>query len=250
MGECCQASKVITRNVVWWLNILFLIAGFGLIGCGVYFYIFPFAVWAGKDLAYVSGATGLVVLILSVLALCGASTQSNICAMWTYIVSLILLIIAQVSVVVVAMTSQSTTEDFLLDQWNNLTPLQRDELMTSADCGIHNPTWTGSSSCTVEGLECFADCYEIFSTEWMTMGSVFMIVGSIIVGLEVILVFCSFVVVCVDDSVGQKGQKSDTAYFRGHYATEKYCGGWSWLIGCTLFPCICCCPVDERKIAV
>lgn len=27
-----------------------------------------------------------------------------------------------------------------------------------------------------------------------------------------------------------------------------YCGPISWLIGCFLFPCICCCPVDKKWI--
>ena len=27
---------------------------------------------------------------------------------------------------------------------------------------------------------------------------------------------------------------------------EKYCGFWSILIGVTLFPCICMCPVDRN----
>jgi hypothetical protein len=30
---------------------------------------------------------------------------------------------------------------------------------------------------------------------------------------------------------------------------ENYCGPWSWVICCCLgFPCIACCPVDQRPI--
>jgi hypothetical protein len=34
------------------------------------------------------------------------------------------------------------------------------------------------------------------------------------------------------------------------YQDEKYCGPISWIIGCCLFPCIACCPVDTRKVPV
>mmetsp|Transcript_2173 Transcript_2173/g.3201 ORF Transcript_2173/g.3201 Transcript_2173/m.3201 type:complete len:86 (+) Transcript_2173:673-930(+) len=32
----------------------------------------------------------------------------------------------------------------------------------------------------------------------------------------------------------------------GTYQDEKYCGPISLLIGFLAFPCICCCPCDER----
>ena len=34
----------------------------------------------------------------------------------------------------------------------------------------------------------------------------------------------------------------------GRYEEERYCGVVSILIGCFLFPCICCCPVDKREV--
>jgi hypothetical protein len=32
------------------------------------------------------------------------------------------------------------------------------------------------------------------------------------------------------------------------YGTERYCGPISWIIGILVFPCICCCPIDERPV--
>ena len=36
----------------------------------------------------------------------------------------------------------------------------------------------------------------------------------------------------------------------GHGGQKQisYCGPISWLIGCFLFPCICCCPVDKKWV--
>lgn len=34
------------------------------------------------------------------------------------------------------------------------------------------------------------------------------------------------------------------------YHKEKYCGPLSWVIGCFLFPCIACCPIDQREVPV
>jgi hypothetical protein len=34
------------------------------------------------------------------------------------------------------------------------------------------------------------------------------------------------------------------------YRTEKYCGPITWLIGIFLFPCVCCCPCDERQVPI
>jgi hypothetical protein len=31
---------------------------------------------------------------------------------------------------------------------------------------------------------------------------------------------------------------------------EHYCGPWSWIVGCCLFPCICFCPIDTRPVGV
>ena len=32
--------------------------------------------------------------------------------------------------------------------------------------------------------------------------------------------------------------------------TERYCGVISWIIGITIFPWICLCPIDERQVVV
>lgn len=34
----------------------------------------------------------------------------------------------------------------------------------------------------------------------------------------------------------------------GKYQSERYCGLLSVVIGVLLFPCICCCPLDEREV--
>ena len=33
-----------------------------------------------------------------------------------------------------------------------------------------------------------------------------------------------------------------------YLTTEKYCGPWSWLVGCCLVPCVCFCPIDTRPV--
>ena len=33
----------------------------------------------------------------------------------------------------------------------------------------------------------------------------------------------------------------------GLYEEQRYCGLVSILIGCFLFPCICCCPIDKKE---
>jgi len=36
----------------------------------------------------------------------------------------------------------------------------------------------------------------------------------------------------------------------GRYKDEKYCGLYSVLIGVFAFPCICCCPIDQREVFI
>ena len=36
----------------------------------------------------------------------------------------------------------------------------------------------------------------------------------------------------------------------GVYAKENYCGPMSLVIGLLLFPCICCCPIDQREVYI
>jgi len=36
----------------------------------------------------------------------------------------------------------------------------------------------------------------------------------------------------------------------GHIEMEKYCGATTWLIGCLLCPCVCCCPCDQKFVYV
>ena len=46
----------------------------------------------------------------------------------------------------------------------------------------------------------------------------------------------------VDPRVAAKGLQPG-----GLYEEERYCGLVSILIGCFLFPCICCCPIDKKE---
>lgn len=248
MGECAQCSKIFTRNVVWWLNLVFLVAGLGLICSGVFIYVQDVAAWAGDGLAIATFLLGFFILVLSMLALFGASTQTLKCPMWTYIVLLSLLIIAQISVVVVAITMESTAKDVLFKQWNRLSDAQREEFMKQADCGVHNgEEW--SQGCG-DGDECFLDCYDSIVDELSSVGSVVMIFGVLIAALELTLLFCSFVVVCVDDDEW-KAYYGNSVTGGQRYTTERYCGGMSWTIAlCCGFPCICFCPVDERQVVL
>jgi hypothetical protein len=36
----------------------------------------------------------------------------------------------------------------------------------------------------------------------------------------------------------------------GHYTSEKYCGVLTFMIAIFVFPCVCCCPCDERMVYV
>mmetsp|Transcript_18749 Transcript_18749/g.36739 ORF Transcript_18749/g.36739 Transcript_18749/m.36739 type:complete len:86 (+) Transcript_18749:76-333(+) len=51
--------------------------------------------------------------------------------------------------------------------------------------------------------------------------------------------------VAVDPRVAMRGGQPG-----GYYEHEKYCGVISLLIGFCLFPCICCCPCDDREVYV
>lgn len=252
MGECSQCSRCFTRNVVWWANLVFFACGLALIACGGYVYLHDVAAWAGKELAYASGSLGIFVVILSLLALLGAQTQTQKCAMWTYIALLSLLIIAQAAVVVLAVTMESKAKELLLQNWNFLTVDQRDEVMKRAECGIYGSDFSGNV-CADDGSDCFDDCYEIFADELTSIGSIVMIVGSGVAALELFLLFCSFVLVCVDDEENNSTQNIYVGSFpqkRTQYTSERYCGGMSWVIGLTLFPCICFCPIDERSTRI
>lgn len=88
---------------------------------------------------------------------------------------------------------------------------------------------------------CFQDCYENFKDEFMSLGNTFVGVFIAFACVEIFLLVASFCVLCDDDnfSNGDSGVK-----------TEKYCGVLSWVIGCCVFPCICCCPVDTRIVNI
>ncbi|GBG34499.1 Hypothetical Protein FCC1311_107232 [Hondaea fermentalgiana] len=53
-------------------------------------------------------------------------------------------------------------------------------------------------------------------------------------------------VVAVDPRIAAAGMDPSKVT----YETEKYCGVISLVIGFCIFPCICCCPCDERQVAV
>jgi hypothetical protein len=36
----------------------------------------------------------------------------------------------------------------------------------------------------------------------------------------------------------------------GHMESEQFCGIFTWLVGCCLFPLVCCCPCDSRQVYV
>ena len=36
----------------------------------------------------------------------------------------------------------------------------------------------------------------------------------------------------------------------GHMESEQFCGMITWLIGCFLFPFVCCCPCDSKQVYV
>ncbi|CAM9553572.1 unnamed protein product [Scytosiphon promiscuus] len=36
----------------------------------------------------------------------------------------------------------------------------------------------------------------------------------------------------------------------GVWIQEKYCGIITWLVGIFMFPCVCCCPCDDRPIYI
>lgn len=35
----------------------------------------------------------------------------------------------------------------------------------------------------------------------------------------------------------------------GQWVQEKYCGLITWLVGIFIFPCVCCCPCDDRLVS-
>ena len=36
----------------------------------------------------------------------------------------------------------------------------------------------------------------------------------------------------------------------GYYVEEAWCGPITWIIGCLVFPFVCCCPCDRRQVFV
>lgn len=47
---------------------------------------------------------------------------------------------------------------------------------------------------------------------------------------------------------GAGGNAPQGAPQGGQWIQEKYCGLITWLVGIFIFPCVCCCPCDDRLV--
>eukprot|EP00752_Nemacystus_decipiens_P006182 g5579.t1 len=47
---------------------------------------------------------------------------------------------------------------------------------------------------------------------------------------------------------GPGGSAPQGAPQGGQWVQEKYCGLITWLVGIFIFPCVCCCPCDDRVV--
>ena len=48
---------------------------------------------------------------------------------------------------------------------------------------------------------------------------------------------------------GPGGNAPQGAPQGGQWVQEKYCGLITWLVGIFIFPCVCCCPCDDRLVS-
>lgn len=48
---------------------------------------------------------------------------------------------------------------------------------------------------------------------------------------------------------GPGGNAPQGAPQGGRWIQEKYCGLITWLVGLFIFPCVCCCPCDDRTVS-
>ena len=48
---------------------------------------------------------------------------------------------------------------------------------------------------------------------------------------------------------GPGGNAPQGAPQGGQWIQEKYCGLITWLVGIFIFPCVCCCPCDDRLVS-
>jgi len=205
MGGCECLSKFVVRV----LNIVFLLAGLGIIGIGVYVYTSNVAAWAGKDLAIALFIFGGFCIVLAAIALCGAG-DGNKCAMGIYAVFMTLLILGQIAIVILALTNEGRAKDYLQDRWNDLNASEQDEIMKNMKCGkyqgeeviLTDPAmtctkWDGTTSYPAnDNFQC---CYDKAKTEFTTVGSVTWIICMVVAGIEVVLLIASCCILCDDD---------------------------------------------------
>jgi len=189
----------ISRVFVWYSNIIFFIAGCGIIAVGAYIHEEDIADWAGKEAPNALMAFGVFMCFVALLALCGARTGgTQKCLMGLYVSFLCILLIGKLVVVIVLLTHEGDAKSFLQKQWNKLSKDQQQKIMETQKCGQNNPTTPIDCYNNNDQLMpmCFEDCYQEVKDDFTNYASTASIVAMIVVGYECLLLVFSCCLMC------------------------------------------------------
>lgn len=210
-----------SRTIVFYLNILFFILGVAFCGLGGYVWTQPVVTdWGehGKAVAIGLIVFGLVIVVLSTLAMCGSKKHHrHKCAIGTYSTFMFLLVAGQIAVVVYCLLNSKNVEPWLSKSWYNMSDSDRDQLMKDLKCGAYHPGETDSSGtvapvkCTddPDTDQCFNDCYTMYKSKFLDINSVVVIVCIVVACVELVLLIASCCICCEPEQDDEKRKRKD-----------------------------------------
>lgn len=162
-----------------------------------------------------SAILGLIIVVLSILALCAATKINNDkrCKLKIYMVLLFLLIAAQSTLVVLAIVKESHLQDFLELQWMEFEPNDRKAFMDQFKCGEASAE---PMDCGVnfDEASCFDDCYDTFKTSYAGVATIVMIVAICVLVYQITLFVMGIGVICEPEQHMYRKEKQCGEYYR------------------------------------
>jgi len=211
--SCCVC---ISQTFVFWSNVLMLIVGLAGMGLSIYLWCVNTLEWAGDDIALRFTIFSAFVMIIAMLGIQGTWDEVERCDLVVYLFLLVVIILAQVVVIIFVAMNEGDVQDYLEDIWEDWSDARKLQAMESYECGVYqsNPpdisgydgtvindgtydisTCTNSTASDITDY-CFDDCWEEAKSTITTFGNLTTVLLIIFAVFEVILLVCSWIVVC------------------------------------------------------
>jgi len=156
---CCP--KVIKTFIIL-VNSLLALSSLGLIGLGVWMYTSDYITLTGDTFANVVVVIGCAIFFITVIGSCSALKQS-INGLAVFGMMLIIIVVAEASVIIFLFVSEGETESFLGDRWVELSEDNKEDLQNHFSCCGWNTEISGDNC--PEGVSANAYCWDAIKND-------------------------------------------------------------------------------------